>query len=360
MSENEQQGSELPTPYKLERARKQGSVPRTADLTGITVLGIALLVIFSTGYSVIKALAAIAVHAFSDGAAGDMTASVAATRIAADIQHMLGVLAPMLFAMMIVAICLTIVQVGPVFAIEALKPQWSKLNPVTGLKRLFSKKGLIDTCKSSIKLIVLGAAIYLLVVREIPRAIMASPDGASGLAHMASGELSGYVFRIFVLLVIFALIDLALSRREFTSKMMMTRREMKDEHKNREGDPRIKSRIRELRQEMLKRAQSLRKVPQADVLLTNPTRIAIALRYSKDEDPAPRVIAKGAGDMAARMRAVARKHGIPVIHQPSLARELFRSSRLEDFIPPGLFPQIAKIMAWAFVLKRSTVAGKAG
>ncbi|MFT3735998.1 MAG: EscU/YscU/HrcU family type III secretion system export apparatus switch protein [Rhodocyclaceae bacterium] len=356
MSENEQQGSELPTPYKLERAKSQGSVPRSADLTSIGVLGMALLIIVMSGRALVQTLAGIATQAWSEVGQRSFMPVAVAEWVGAVLQQGMLALAPMLFTMMVVAVVATIAQIGPVFAVEALKPQWARLNPAGGLKRLLSKKSLIDTLKSSIKLAVVGGAIYWLVVPEIPRLIMFHSDGGASLMGFTVGELSHYVFRMFVLLVVFAIIDFALARREFLVKMMMTRREMRDEYKNREGDPRIKGRIRELRQEMLKRTQSLRKVPQADVLLTNPTRIAVALRYDKDLDLAPKVIAKGAGELAARMRALARKHGIPVVHQPSLAREIFRTATLDELIPPKVFPQVAKVMAWAFMLRRTTGA----
>ncbi|HEX5125908.1 MAG TPA: EscU/YscU/HrcU family type III secretion system export apparatus switch protein [Rhodocyclaceae bacterium] len=357
MSEQEQQGSEQPTPYKLERAREQGSVPRSTEITGVAVVGIFFVMVALTADNVVHAvLQASSRLIISTGQFG-FSPDAALRWLGIAATSVLVAMLPAFFSIMAIVVVATIVQAGPVFAIEAVKPKWEKINPVTGFKRLFSKRSLIETLKASVKLVLFGLAIYFLVSAALPKYLMMTADSGLHLFAYTRSEVSRYALKLFALLVVFALIDLLLVRREFLKKMMMSRKELRDEHKNREGDPRIKSRIRELRQELMRRTQSLRKVPQADVLLTNPTRLAIALRYRRDEDLAPKVIAKGAGEMAARMRSLARKHGIPVVEQPRIAREIFRSSRLDDVIPSAVFPQVAKIMAWAIMIRRNATKG---
>jgi flagellar biosynthetic protein FlhB len=140
--------------------------------------------------------------------------------------------------------------------------------------------------------------------------------------------------------------------------MRMSKRDVKDEAKNRDGDPRIRARIRELRKEMLKRSKSMANVPKADVLITNPTRIAIALTYDHGKSAAPRVVAKGAGDLAKKMRETAQRHQIPIVQNRPLARALFREVDYEGYVPEKWYPQVAKIMVWVYSMREAKRAGR--
>jgi len=356
---DQEKGSELPTPYKLEQARKQGSVARSSELTGAAVVAMFFLMVLMSGDRVVQAVLDASTRLITSAGQHAFRPEVLVTWSALAVGSVASAVVPTLLAIVVIVVVITIMQVGPVFALEAIKPQWEKVNPAAGLKRLFSKKSLIDTLKASVKLTAFGLAIYFLIAGVMVKHLLFAPDSGHHMFAYMRSEISHYALMLFWLLLLFAGVDVLLVRREFLGKMMMSRKELRDEHKHREGDPRIKSRIRELRQELLKRTQALRKVPQADVLLTNPTRIAIALRYRRDEDVAPKVLAKGAGELAARMRLMARKHGIPVVEQPSIARELFRSARIDDVIPGALFPQVARIMAWAFLIRSRSGKGAA-
>jgi flagellar biosynthetic protein FlhB len=155
-----------------------------------------------------------------------------------------------------------------------------------------------------------------------------------------------------------ALLDFGYVRWDFAKRMMMSRREMREEHKRREGDPKVRARIRELQREMRKRSGALKRVPDADVLITNPQHIAVALRYRPEELPAPRLIAKGAGDLAARMKLLARRHGVPVVENRPLARRLFLRGGLDAAIAQEEYPQVARVLAWVYAL-RELRAGRA-
>jgi flagellar biosynthetic protein FlhB len=141
--------------------------------------------------------------------------------------------------------------------------------------------------------------------------------------------------------------------------MRMSHRDIKDEHKQREGDPRIRARLRQLRQEMLKKSQAVRKLPGSDVVVTNPTHLAVALSYKHGEMAAPRVVAKGAGDLAAKMREMALRHGIPVVENRALARELFFKVDFEQPVPEKLYPQVARILVWVFAMREARAKGNA-
>jgi flagellar biosynthetic protein FlhB len=155
---------------------------------------------------------------------------------------------------------------------------------------------------------------------------------------------------VFALLAI-GVIDLAYSRWEFAKRMRMSKRDVRDEAKHREGDPRIRARLRELRKEMLKRSKSMHKLPSADVLITNPTHIAIALNYDHGKSAAPKLVAKGTGDVARKMREVASRYHIPVVQNRTLARALFREVDYDGFVPEKWYPQVAKIMVWVYSMR---------
>jgi flagellar biosynthetic protein FlhB len=154
-----------------------------------------------------------------------------------------------------------------------------------------------------------------------------------------------------------ALLDLIFMRRQFAKQMRMSKRELKEEIRHREGDPRIRARMRELRREMLKRSLALRNTRKADVLITNPTHVAVALRYVHGQMAAPQLVAKGAGLLAAGMRRIAARHRIPVVQNPSLARQLFKDLQVDETVPPDLYAPVARIIAWVFAA-RDAVAGR--
>jgi flagellar biosynthetic protein FlhB len=168
------------------------------------------------------------------------------------------------------------------------------------------------------------------------------------------------MFQMMLVVLFVALLDLMYTRWEFSQKMLMSRREVKEEVKRREGDPMLRAKQREIQKEAVKRAGSTRRVPDADVLITNPTHLAIALHYDADTMTAPAVIAKGAGTLALKMREVASRHGIPIVENKTLARKLFRESGIDDGVPDDLFPVIAKLMAWVWMLKRHKEAAAQG
>jgi flagellar biosynthetic protein FlhB len=162
----------------------------------------------------------------------------------------------------------------------------------------------------------------------------------------------GLLVKLVLAMLAVALLDLVFTRWEFAKRMRMSKREIKDENKNREGDPRIRARIRELRKDMLKRSRSLAQVPSADVLITNPTHIAVAISYKHGSGMGPQVVAKGAGDLAAAMRKLASRHNIPVVQNRPLARSLYREVDYSGHVPEKYYPQVAKIMVWVFAMRK--------
>jgi flagellar biosynthetic protein FlhB len=161
------------------------------------------------------------------------------------------------------------------------------------------------------------------------------------------------VLKLLMVLALIALIDVLYTRRSYFNRLKMSRRELKEEIKHREGDPRIRARIRQLQRELVKRSSAIKRLPDADVLITNPTHLAVALLYRREQMNAPQVLAKGAGELAEHMKMLARRHRVPVIENRALARKLFDGVEIEQAIPEALFPQVARILVWAYAWRRT-------
>ena len=181
---------------------------------------------------------------------------------------------------------------------------------------------------------------------------------AKGYARALITLVAGLLVKMVLALLGIGLVDLMFTRWEYGKKMRMSKRDIKDESKNREGDPRVRARIRELRREVLKRSKSMANVPRADVLITNPTHLAVALSYQHGSSGAPKVVAKGAGEVARQMREVANRHRIPIVQNKLLARALFREVDYDAYVPEKWYPQVAKIMVWVYSMRDSQRASR--
>jgi len=249
------------------------------------------------------------------------------------------------------ALVANLVQTGPVFSAFPLKRDCNRINPATGFKRVFSLKTLVEAGKTLVKLAAFAGVAWLALAAELPRLLTSVEVQPRAYFGLLMGEITGLMFKLLLVLLLLALADLAYSRWDYGRTMRMSRREMKEEVKRREGDPHVRARIRELQREAAKRAKSVKRLPEADVLITNPTHFAVALRYRREEHPAPQLIAKGAGELAARMKRLARRHGVPVVEDRPLARHLFLRGALDAPIGAAEYPRVARILAWVYALR---------
>jgi flagellar biosynthetic protein FlhB len=351
MAEQDSDRSEQATPHRLQEARKKGSVSRSVDVTALAILAVLVLVIQATGWDTVRVTAQLQRRILSHIGHADWTPDGAAAWMGELLVAMLSVLAPLFLALVVVAVLANVVQTGPVFTSHPLKPDFDRINPASGFKRVFSLRTLFEAGKSVVKLIVLSAVVYAALRDLVPGLIGLSGADARGYLRVLVGLCAALLVKLVFTQLVIAAVDFGFVRRDFAKRMRMSKRDVKDEHKNREGDPRIRSRIRELRKEMLKRSKAAAKVPEADVLITNPTRLAVALSYRHGTSGAPQVVAKGAGDLARKMREVAARHQIPIVQNRPLARTLFREVDFEGYVPEKLYPQIAKIMVWVYAMR---------
>ncbi|MCB5191869.1 flagellar biosynthesis protein FlhB [Methylobacillus arboreus] len=351
MAEQDQDRNEAATPFKLEEARKKGSVPKSLDVNSWVILGAGLLALYIWGGKMLDAEMSLASQILSHSHHASFELNELIEYVTSNVQQALLILAPLFLLVICFGALANFLQIGPVFSFFPLKPDWNRINPVAGFKRMFSMRLLIESFKTVLKFLLLGSVLYLVLGSSISHLLMAFHVSPVATGRFLIPEMTKMLFYMFLVLTFVALIDLVFSRWDFAKRMRMSRRDIKDEHKRREGDPRLKSRLRELQREAVKRAKSLSRVKDADVLITNPTHLAIAIQYNRDVIDAPLVIAKGAGFLAGRMKALARKHKVPMVENRPLARALFHKVQLEQAVPAEYFGIVAKILFWSYSIR---------
>lgn len=342
MENTEQNRSEKPTPFKLKKARERGSVARSMDLSFLTGSFALLAYLWIGGDALWVQISRAAERAL-----------VAAPNVSASGHEIMIVTAGVLTSMFrpLAFLCATtflvvglfeVAQTGFVFSTQPLKPDFSKLSPAKGFKRVFSVRTLIETAKTLLKLAVYAALVA--IVLRIAWAVEGPAATDAGRLVQAMGHMGLRLLTFFVgAALVFALLDQWLVRREFLKQMRMSRRELRRESRDREGEPRIKQRRRQLHGEFVKMSQSLRNLRGADVLLTNPTHFAVALRYDPSSMEAPIVVSLGAHQFAQRLKALAFSYGVPIVPDPPLARALYRGCQLRQAVPAEYYGPVSRI-----------------
>lgn len=354
-SEQEQDRSEPATPFKLREARKRGQVSKSLEINSLLMLCAALLVMFAMGENMIRRQIGLSRDLLGNADRLNFTIAAAMNLFEFVMRALGAILAPLILAIIIMAILANLFQTGPVFSFFPLKPDMDRLNPVNGFKRIFSKKLLFESLKTMVKILIFGSVIYYAIRALLPSIMAMVAADPRVYPALLLAQSKSLVYKLLLVILIIALADLLYSRWDYARQMRMSRRELKEEVKRREGDPQIRARIRQLQKEAVRRAGAVQRVPEADVLITNPTRLAVALRYERNVMTTPQVIAKGANDLAARMRELARRHQVPIVENPHLARVLFQRADIGEAIPEAVFPVVAKILAWVYLQRESAL-----
>lgn len=348
MAEQEQDRSEPATPFKIEEAKRRGQVMKSMELNSFFVVLIFLAVLIFWGKGIMAREIAIDRWILDRAHLVDFQTLHLFAWFKAIFIHVGYALSPLFVLLIVMAVMTNMVQTGPIFTFFPLKPDFQRINPVAGFKRLFSSKMLFEAFKSIVKLMLFGAVLYFVMIGLLPKLaslMYVDPDGYAELLLWYVAEL---VFKLALALLVVALLDFLYTRWDYGNKLKMSRRELKEEVKRREGDPHVRARLRELQREAAKRGKALKRVPDADVLITNPTHFAVALVYERERMAAPRVIAKGANELAQHMKKIARQHDVPVVEHPTLARSLFKEAALDASIPESHYPNVARILAWVY------------
>lgn len=354
--DSDQEKTEEATPRRLEKSREEGQVARSRELTTFMLLLGGVAGLWSMGSMLYDQLGLVMEQAFLFERRHALETTPMLAHALNLGQRTLHALLPLFLLLTVVALVAPALLGGWLVSAKSLRPQLSKLNPLKGLKRLFGVQALVELTKAIAKSVLVGsvAVTFLYLNRGEFMALMDQPiQQALAKAMWMAAQASGLM--VLTLLVII-LIDVPYQLWSHAKKLRMSKDEVKREHKESEGDPQVKARIRQQQQAMA-RGRMMSKVPEADVIITNPSHYAVALQYQETGMSAPRVIAKGADAVAARIREVGEEHGVPRLGAPPLARALYHHVDLDAEIPIDLYTAVAEVLAWAFGLKRAAKEG---
>ncbi|MCU7934007.1 MAG: EscU/YscU/HrcU family type III secretion system export apparatus switch protein [Candidatus Thiodiazotropha sp. (ex Dulcina madagascariensis)] len=346
--QQEQDRTEQATPFKLKEARRRGQVAKSLELNSVFIIGIMLGLAYLLGTQMFYKQLDLSRVLLSNHDMQAVSPENITNLFEVMLKELIGISWPYLLAIILTPIAITLMQTGPVFSLFPIKPDFKRINPVEGFKRIFSIRLLYESLKTIVKICLFGMLIYFSIKNALPKMMALVDRDPDTYATSILYFTLNLGFQLFIAMIIIGILDLAYTRWDYAKKMRMSRREVKDEVKRREGDPLIRAKRRELQKEAIKRAGSIRRVPDADVLITNPLRIAVAIKYDRNKMIAPSVIAKGSGDIAKKMRMIARKNGIVIVEKKSLARKLFKKVGIDKPIPEDLYPAVAKILVWYY------------
>lgn len=348
--ESDLERTEPATGRRLEQAREEGQVPHSRELSAFLVLIAAVAVLWFLGGWMGGRLISGARKALTiDSSLLAGTGSLFPHLVASFVDALVALL-PLFVVVVLVALITPAFLGAWVFSPKALTPNFGRLNPVNGLGRIVSKQGLVELGKAVIKALVVGGVAVLVIWKDLDELIsLASVAPSVGLVRMSDLVLLSFLLVVASMALVVA-VDVPFQLWHYHDKLKMTRDEVKREHKEMEGDPQVKGRIRSLQREAARR-RMMAEVPKADVIVTNPTHFAVALVY-KDGMSAPQVVAKGRGEIAAKIREVGAQHNVPLLEAPPLARALFRWAEIGEQIPVRLYAAVAEVLAYVFQLNR--------
>ncbi len=354
--ESDLEKTESPSPRKLEKAREEGQVPQSRELSSLLVLMTAGGAVWALGGQVSQTLSDV----MRTGLRFDHQLATDPALLFGKIQQLatdtLTGVAPLLLIVVVAALLGPVALHGGMFNTKALAPKFSRINPLSGLKRMVSVDSLSELVKSLLKVGLLGLIAAWLMWDALDAMFALGMETVESGAH----DMGVLLVKTFLLvsagMLIVALMDVPYQLWHYYTQLKMTREEVRQEVKESEGDPHVKARIRAMQREVARR-RMMSEIPTADVVVTNPTHYAVALKYSEGVMRAPRVVAKGADLLAARIREEAGKHAVPVLEAPPLARALYRHTELEQEIPARLYAAVAEVLAYVYQLKHYQSSG---
>ena len=348
--------TEAPTPQRLEKAREEGQIPRSRELTSLLVLLVGVCVLWFGGESLARRLAALLASGLRFDHSIVSDPNLILGQIILLIKQAMLALTPLIVGVVIVALLGPMMLGGLLFSTKSLAFKFDKLNPLPGIKRMFSAQTAAELVKAILKSVLVGCVAGAFVWSHWPemmRLIAESPLTAMGNALNMVGRCALLVALGVIPMVAF---DVFFQLFSHLKKLRMSRQDIRDEFKQSEGDPHVKGRIRQM-QRAAARRRMMADVPKADVIVTNPTHYAVALQYVEDKMSAPKVVAKGAGLVALRIRELGEENRIPLLEAPPLARALYRHADIGQQIPGTLYAAVAEVLAWVWQLKRWRLAG---
>lgn len=349
-ADSAQDKTEKASPKRLREAREKGQVPRSRDLTTALVMVVGAGLLLSSGPGIMRGALELMHHALAIDPATLTQTDMLPNIFGRTLGEAMALLLPLFIGLTVIALIAPMLVGGWNFSSKAMIPDFSRLNPISGLGRIFSTNGLMELLKSFIKFSILGGvAATAWWSKRGEMTGLADEPLLQGIAHGGVLCLHAFAFLCGGLLLI-ALVDVPWQIYHHAQQLRMSRQEVRDEHKQSEGRPEVKARIRNLQHQAANR-RMMEKLPTADVVVTNPTHYAVALKYSPGNMRAPVVVAKGADLIALKLREIAGQHRIPILEAPPLARALFRSTELDAEIPVTLYAAVAQVLTYVYQLK---------
>uniref|UniRef100_A0A832DGP8 Flagellar biosynthetic protein FlhB n=1 Tax=Ignavibacterium album TaxID=591197 RepID=A0A832DGP8_9BACT len=347
-----QEKTEQPSSKKLEDARKKGMVAKSVEVNSLLIVVTGLVTIFLLQSYIGQQMSSFTINIFNSLDVLPKRISLLPNMAFDWFMFFFSVLAPVMTAIVIVSLASNIAQVGFKISPEALTPKFSKLNPGKGIKRIFSSRSVVEIVKTLLKFFVISFFTYLILSDLIIAAAYLDNLNPSEIIIFMLDNAFSLLWKIALLYAVIAAIDFTYQRYKFRKDMMMTKQEVKEEMKQLEGDPTVKGRIRKMQMQAAQQ-RMMANLPTADVVITNPTHYAVALKYDMTKDSAPEVIAKGVDLLAQRIKKVAAEHNIPLHEDRELARALYKMCDVGDKIPPSLFKAVAQVLAYVYNLKKN-------
>jgi flagellar biosynthetic protein FlhB len=349
MAEDFGDKTEAPTPRRREEAREQGQIARSTDLTAAAMLLGFLLLMNSFGPGLVKALQTLMTELLSAESIADLHTDHVAPTMMKSIMVAGGALAPLLVGAVVIAIVINLAQVGFVLSGKRLQPNFGILNPLRGLGRIFKTEGLVQLVMSTLKMALVAFVAWSAVQGRMGEILLSQDMGYLESFGLGASLIYSIGIRVAMLLLVLAVLDYGYHRYKHEQDLRMTKQEVKEEMRRMEGDPKIKQRRRQIAMQMAQKRLA-KDVPTADVIITNPTEFAIALKYDSDAMHAPKVVAKGQDLIARRIREIAIEHGIPIVERKPLARALYKLVEVGQEIPEQFYSAVAEILAYVYEL----------
>jgi len=350
-----QERTERATTRRREKAREEGKVAKSVELNAAVIIILGFLTLFMLGPTLVSQIKQMMKYVMSNAPLLAVSDPTFYQIFGDTIVRFFIMLLPVFAVLSVIAIATNVAQVGFKITPKTLELKFDKLNVVNGLKRLVSLKSLFDSVKNAVKLLVIGFVAYKVISSEF-ESFFALPDMTIPELAAAMGKNALFLaLKLGMVILVIAVLDYIYQKYEYEKSIKMSKQDLKDEYKETEGNPQIRSRTRQLQREM-SRNRMIAEIPKADVVVTNPTELAVALKYNKDSMSAPVVIAKGERLIAQKIKEIAREHDIPIVENKPLARTLFKMCEVGDMIPANLYRAVAEVLAYVYNLKNKVVS----
>jgi flagellar biosynthetic protein FlhB len=347
--EDQQDKTEPATSKRLEDARESGKVAKSQEVGSVAILMGSVLIMYFTASYMLEDAKNMMTGFFQSLHQVEADLPSIVSLFHATVWQIFFILGPFFLAALIVAVAANVAQVGIRISPKALKPKFSSINPAQGFKRIFSSHGLVELVKSLVKISVVGWVGWWTIKEEYPNTLPLVDQSIQDILTYWGWVAFKLFLRAGLAWVLLAILDFSYRKWKFAKDMRMTKQQVKDETKQREGDPFVKGRIRGIQRERA-RQRMMAAVPEADVVITNPTHYAVALVYRPNEMGAPKVVAKGADYLAQQIQVVAREHDVPILQNQVLARSLYSSVEVDQYVPIELYKAVAEVLAYVYRL----------